>query len=96
MSGPAVTWLLPFAHDCVAAKRDRLVVTASSTARPKEVVFRADGKRVGVDRSSSGGVFAVDWSTSGLKKGPHRLTATFTDGAGRSDTAGRSVRACGK
>jgi hypothetical protein len=76
------------------AKTERLVVTASSTARPKEVVFRADGKRVGVDRSSSGGVFAVDWKTTGLKKGNHSLTATFTDGAGRSDTAGRKVRVC--
>jgi subtilisin family serine protease len=93
VSGPALTWVLPFAHDCVA-KTERLVVTASSTARPKEVVFRADGKRVGVDRSSSGGVFAVDWKTTGLKKGNHSLTATFTDGAGRSDTAGRKVRVC--
>jgi minor extracellular serine protease Vpr len=94
LSGPAVTWILPFAHTCVS-KSERLVVTATSTAKSKDVAFRADGRQIGVDRSGPGGVFAVTWHTTGAKKGTHLLEATIVDRAGRSDTAGRRVRVCG-
>jgi subtilisin family serine protease len=94
VAGPAVTWVLPFANDCAAKPRERLVVTGSSNAKATKVEFRADGKLVGVDRSGPGGVWALAWKTSGVKKGKHHLTATLIDRAGRSDTAGRSVRVC--
>jgi len=94
VNGPAVSWLLPFARECAAAKTERLVVAASSTARLSRVVFSVDGKRVGVDRSGADGLFAVDWKTAGAKKGTQRLVATLVDGAGRTNSTGRVVRVC--
>ena len=94
VSGPAVTWLMPFARECAAAKTERLVVVGSSTSKLSRVAFFVDGKQVGVDKSSADGVFAVDWKTTGAKKGTHKLLATLFDQAGRSDSAGRVVRVC--
>jgi hypothetical protein len=94
VAGPAVTWVLPFAGDCATKPRDRLVVAGSSTVKATKVQFRVDGKVVGVDRSGRAGVWSFAWKTSGLAKGKHHLTATLFDRAGRSDTAGRTVRIC--
>jgi subtilisin family serine protease len=94
VAGPALTWVLPFANDCAAKPRERLVVTGSSTAKATKVAFRVDGRLVGIDRSGPGGVWALAWKTAGVKKGKHHVTATLFDRAGRSDTAGRTVRIC--
>jgi hypothetical protein len=94
VAGPALTWVLPFSRGCADGKSDRLVVTASSTTKVNRVVFRADGVRVGVDRSGAAGIFAVTWNTSRLKKGVHKLSATAFDRSGRTDTAGRTVSVC--
>jgi minor extracellular serine protease Vpr len=94
VAGPALTWVLPFANDCAAKPRERLVVTGSSNTKATKVQFRVDGKVVGVDRTGSGGVWALAWKTKGLAKGKHRQTATLFDRAGRSDRAGRTVRIC--
>jgi hypothetical protein len=94
VAGPALTWVLPFSNDCAAQPRERLVVTGSSTAMATKVQFRVDGNLVGTDRSGPGGVWALVWNTKGLKQGRHHLTATLLDRAGRSDTAGRTVRIC--
>jgi minor extracellular serine protease Vpr len=96
VNGPALTWVLPFARDCVAPARERLVVTAGSTTKVVKVVFRVDGRRVGVDRTNAGGVFAIDWKTAGVKKGRHELLATVFDRSSRSDSAGRKVSVCAK
>lgn len=94
VNGPALTWILPFANDCVARPTERFVVSASSTAKPTKVVFRVDGKIVGTDRSGISGAWAVNWKTSGVKKGKHSLTATVVDKLGRGATSARTVRGC--
>ena len=93
VNGPTVTWIEPPAHVC-ALRSDELVVVANSTKRVKEVVFTDNGKRVGVDRSGPGGVYAVPWKTGGLTKGAHHLLATVVDAAGRKAAAGRDLRVC--
>ena len=65
-ASPALTWVLPFANDCVSRPTDRLTVAASSTTKPTKVVFRYDGKVVGTDRSGPDGVWAVTWRTKSL------------------------------
>ena len=94
VDGPTVTWILPFSRGCAEKKQDRLVVTAASTTKVSSVTFSVDGKQVGVDKSAAGGIYAVNWKTSGLKKGPHKLLATVKDSSGRSDSAGRTVSVC--
>jgi minor extracellular serine protease Vpr len=93
VNGPTVSWIEPPSNSC-ALKQDRLVVVAASTKKVKSVVFDDGKRRVGVDRSGPGGVYAVPWRTGKLAKGRHRLTATVTDAAGRSATAGLAVRVC--
>jgi hypothetical protein len=78
-----------------ALKHDQLTVIAASTTAVKQVVFAADGTRVGVDKSGPGGVYSHAWNTAKLKKGRHTLTATATDTSGRSAAAGRTILVCG-
>ena len=59
-----------------------------------EVVFSVDGKRIGVDKSGTGGIYSLPWKTAKLKKGTHHLLATLVDAAGRKAAAGRDVRVC--
>jgi minor extracellular serine protease Vpr len=92
VNGPTVTWIEPPAHVC-ALKSERLVVTADSTKKVKQVAFTDNGKRVGVAKTGSG-VYAVTWKTAKLKAGTHKLLATVTDTAGRSAAAGRVVKVC--
>jgi len=93
VNGPAVTWVLPFAHDCTA-KTDRLVVVANSTTKLLRVEFR-DGKRtLATVRRGPGGVYTTTYRTAKLKRGVHHLTATAVDRSGRRETAGRLVRVC--
>ena len=93
VNGPTITWIDPPAHVC-ALKQDRLVVVGGSNKKVKEVVFRDNGKRIGADKSGSGGVFSANWKTASLKKGVHHLTATLRDSAGGTAAAGRSLRIC--
>jgi hypothetical protein len=93
VNGPTVTWIQPPAHVC-ALKNDQLVVVADSTKKVKQVVFSANGKRVGVDKNGTGGVYSVSWKTAKLKKGTRHLVATVIDASGRKAAAGRELRVC--
>ena len=64
-------------------------MTATSTKKVTSVVFTDDGKRVGVDKAGSGGVYSVAWHTAKLTKGKHTVTATVVDAAGQSATRPR-------
>ena len=93
VNGPTLTWIEPPAHVC-ALKKDRLVVVGGSSKKVKEVVFRDNGKRIGIDKSGPGGVFTATWKTASLKKGVHHLTATLRDSAGGTAAAGRQLKIC--
>ncbi len=93
VNGPTVTWIEPPARVC-ARKNDRLVVVAASTKKVEQVVFTDNGKRVGVDKSGSGGVYSVGWKTAKLEKGTRHLLATVTDAAGNRAAAGRVLEIC--
>jgi hypothetical protein len=93
VNGPTVTWIEPPAHTC-ALKRDSLVVVADSTTKVQQVVFTDNGKRIGVDKRGSGGVYSVAWATSKLKKGTRHLVATVIDASGHKAAAGRELRIC--
>jgi subtilisin family serine protease len=93
VSGPALTWVLPAANQCVA-KTAALVVTASSTRPIRSVRFFADGKPIGVDRTGADRVYTGSWGTRLVPTGPHLLHAVATDAAGREVTARRKVRVC--
>ena len=93
VNGPTVSWIEPPAGVC-AFKHDQLTVVADSTTAVKQVVFSADGKRVGVDKSGPGGVYSHSWNTTTLKQGKHTLTATATDASGRQAHAGRAILVC--
>jgi hypothetical protein len=93
VNGPTVTWIEPPAHVC-ALKNDQLVVVADSTKKVKQVVFTDNGKRVGVDKNGSGGVYSIAWKTAKLKKGTRHLVATVIDASGRRAAAGRELKIC--
>ena len=93
VNGPTVTWIEPPAHTC-ALKNDDLVVVAASTTKVAKVVFRDNGRQVGVDRQGPGGVFGAVWHTTKLKRGVHHLTATVVDRSGRQAAAGRQFKVC--
>jgi minor extracellular serine protease Vpr len=94
VNGPTVTWIEPPARNC-ALKKDELIVVGGSTRKIKQVVFTAGKRRVGVDRAGSGGIFAVPWNTTRLKKGTtQHLVATLTDASGKQVAAGRALRIC--
>ncbi len=93
VNGPTVTWIEPPAHVC-AIKNDSLVVVAASTTKVAKVVFRDNGRQVGVDKQGPGGVYGAVWHTTKLKRGVHHLTATVVDGSGRQAAAGRQLKVC--
>jgi minor extracellular serine protease Vpr len=93
VGAPAVTWLAPAGGGCVAG-RQQLLVAASSTARVRSVRFLDGGRRLGVDRSGPGGLFAAAWRTGGTTKGGHVLRAVVRDARGHTATAARAVRVC--
>ncbi|HEX6763469.1 MAG TPA: S8 family serine peptidase [Gaiellaceae bacterium] len=94
VNGPAVTWVEPPANVC-ALKKDRLVVVAGSTTKVLRTEFRDGTRLIGTDKTGSGGVYSVDWSTAKLAKGKHHLTATVVDRSGRTASAARTFRVCG-
>ncbi|MFL5953564.1 MAG: S8 family serine peptidase [Gaiellaceae bacterium] len=93
VNGPTVTWIQPPAHAC-ALKNDQMVVVADSTKAVRQVAFTDNGKRVGVDKKGSGGVYSIPWKTAKLKKGRQHVVATVIDASGRKAAAGRVLRIC--
>jgi hypothetical protein len=94
VNGPTVTWIEPPARDC-ALRNDELIVVGGSTRKVKQVVFTVGKRRIGVDRVGSGGIYAVPWNTTRLKKGTtQHLVATLTDASGNKVAAGRALRIC--
>jgi subtilisin family serine protease len=93
VTGPALTWVVPSANACVGRSAGLLVV-ASSTSRIRSVRFFADGRRIGVDRRGTAGVFTGSWGTRLVHAGRHELTAVATDAGGRTLAATRDVRVC--
>jgi len=89
-----VTWVEPEANSCLL-KHDRLLVVAGSTAAVEKVQFFDGTRLIGTTENGPGGVYSVPWSTVGLAKGKHHLTATVTDRSGRTATAPRQLRVCG-
>ena len=91
VDGPALTWLLP--GGCAPVGRTtRLVVTASSTKPVVAVRFFEAPRVIAVRKTGGGGLYSSSWRPGGA--GPHRLTATVTDTAGRSYSADLTVRTC--
>jgi minor extracellular serine protease Vpr len=93
VSGPALTWVVPAMNECVGRSAGLLVV-ASSTSRIRSVRFFADGRRIGVDRRGTAGVFTGSWGTRLVHAGHHELTAVAIDAGGRTLAATRDVRVC--
>ena len=93
MNGPTVSWLEPPARAC-ALKNDRLVVVAASTKKVKNVTFTDGSKRIGVDKTGSGGIYSVPWKTTGLAKGTRHLLATVTDAAGNQAASSLDIKIC--
>jgi hypothetical protein len=94
VDGPAVTWIEPDANAC-AVKHDRLLVVAGSTTKVVNVQFFDGSHLIGTDKTGPGGVYSVPWSTGGLAKGQHHLTASVVDSSGRTAVAARQLRVCG-
>ena len=90
---PTVTWLVPRNNACVSATT-RLVVVAGSTKKLRNVVFRADRKRLASKKADGAGLAFTDWNVKQAKKGKHVLRATVRDAGGRTVTAVRRVRIC--
>jgi subtilisin family serine protease len=93
VKGPAVTWLQPGKRRC-AARREALLVAASSTARVRGVRFFADGKRIGVVRRGGAQLYGMTWRRAGARKGRHVLRAVVVDAKGHTAAARRTVRVC--
>jgi hypothetical protein len=91
--GPALTWILPAANQCVS-KTAALVVTASSTRPIRAVRFFADGKQIDVDRGAADHIYTGTWGTQLAPAGAHVLRAVAVDMAGRGIAAARRVRVC--
>jgi minor extracellular serine protease Vpr len=91
--GPALTWLAPASRVC-AARRQPLLVAASSTARIRSVRF-FDGKRViATVRRGVAGLYSATWRTARARKGRHVVRAVVLDRRGRSFSAVRRMRVC--
>ena len=93
VNGPTLTWIVPDARECVAA-RARLVVAASSNARVRRVVFFDAKRRIATVRRGAAGLYATNWNTRRLERGPHVLRAVVYDARGRTEAASRRVRVC--
>jgi minor extracellular serine protease Vpr len=93
VQGPALTWLVPASRSC-AARRQPLLVAASSTERIRSVRFY-DGKRgIATVRRGIAGLYSATWRTRRAKKGRHALRAVVLDQRGRVLSARRVLRVC--
>jgi minor extracellular serine protease Vpr len=90
---PAVTWLSPTPRTC-AARRQPLLVAASSNARIRSVRFY-DGRRgIATVRRGVAGLYSASWRTARSRKGRHAIRAVVLDRRGRTFTARRVLRVC--
>jgi hypothetical protein len=91
--GPALTWLLPGSRAC-AARRQSLLVAASSNARIRSVRFY-DGRRgIATVRRNVSGLYSATWRAGRARKGRHVLRAVVLDRRGRVFSARRVLRVC--
>ncbi len=93
VAGPTVSWLAPPSSVC-AAKSEQLVVIGGAVKTIRQVAFTLDGKRIGVDKSGSAGIYSFAWKTAKVEKGTHTLVATLTDAAGKTAASGRTIKIC--
>jgi len=93
VNGPALSWVVPFSNACVS-KPQPLVVVASSTKPVASVTFFVDRKQVGVDKTSTAGLFSYNWPVKSAKTGKHAIRARMRDSAGRTAAVSRIVRVC--
>jgi subtilisin family serine protease len=91
--GPAVTWVVPGANQCVP-KTARLAVAASSTTKISSVQFFDGKRRIGLKRKGLLDLYFVDWKNAKAKKGKHVLRAVVVAARGKRATATRTVRVC--
>ena len=93
VSGPAVTWLAPGSRACVA-RREPLLVAASSTAPLRSVRYYDGSHGIATVRKGVAGLYSATWRTAKAAKGRHALRAVVLDRKGRTVTARRTVRVC--
>ncbi|MBD0329280.1 MAG: S8 family serine peptidase [Thermoleophilia bacterium] len=94
VAGPAVSWLMPTAGQCLR-RNERLFVLASSTARIRSVRFLDEKRTVGVDRTGPGGLYSVRWRPPrGRAHARHQLRAVVLDARGRTYSAALRARSC--
>ena len=91
--GPALTWLAPGSRAC-AARRQGLLVAASSTARIRSVRFYDGGRGIATVRRGVAGLYSATWRAGRAKKGRHALRAVVLDRRGRTFSARRVLRVC--
>jgi hypothetical protein len=58
------------------------------------VRFLDGGRRIGVDRTGSAGLYSVNWTARRARRGRHVLRAVVSTRGGRSVVASRPVRVC--
>jgi subtilisin family serine protease len=93
VADPTVTWVSPPAGAC-ALKSEELVVVGGAVKKVRQVAFTLDGKRLGVDRKGSAGIYSLAWKTGKVKKGSHVLVATLTDASGKTAASARKIKIC--
>jgi len=91
--GPALTWLNPTSRGCVA-RREPLLVTASSTAKLRSVRYYDGSRGIATVRNGVAGLYSATWRTAKAKKGRHVLRAVVLDRNGRALSVRRAVRVC--
>jgi subtilisin family serine protease len=93
VNGPAITWIAPASGAC-AAKKERLLVLASDTAKITEVAFFDGTRKVATVKNGVADLYAANWNTRGLTHGRHALRAVLTDRNGKTSAATGTVRVC--
>jgi minor extracellular serine protease Vpr len=91
--GTTVAWLAPERGVCVRG-RVPLLVVAGSTGRISSVRFFDGGRRIGVDRRGTAGLYSATWAARRARRGRHVLRAVVVTRGGGRATASRRVRVC--
>jgi minor extracellular serine protease Vpr len=90
---PTLTWLAPGARAC-AARRQPLLVAASSTARIRSVRFYDGERGIATVRRGTAGLYSATWRTNGAGKGRHVVRAVVLDRRGRVSASELVLRIC--
>jgi minor extracellular serine protease Vpr len=93
VNGPSVNWITPSKSACLPA-RAKLVVAAGSTAQVSSVGFFDGNRQIARVRKNDAGIYTLNWSTKGRKKGAHVLRAVVSDTRGRETESSRPVKIC--